>query len=44
MDIPLSIIEVEIMFTDADYETGGGLDNGKIPMSGEYLMGPTPMF
>ena len=44
MDFSLSMVEVEIMFTNVDYETGGGLDNRNIPMSEEYLMRPTPMF
>ena len=33
MEFPLSMVGVEIMFGDTDYETGGGLDNKKIPMS-----------
>ena len=44
MEFPLSMVEVEIMFTDVDYETRGGLDNKKIPMSEETLMSPTLMF
>ena len=44
MDFPLSMVEVDIMLTDMDYEIGGGLDNRKIPIIEESLMRPTPMF
>ena len=40
----LSMVEVDIMFTDSSYEIGGGLENGKIRMSEESLRRPTPMF
>ena len=44
MDFPLSIIEVEIIFMDAYYETRGGFDNGKDPMREESFRSPTPIF
>ena len=44
MEYSLSIVEVEIMFMSAYYETRGGLDNRKIHISEEYFMRPTPMF
>ena len=35
MEFPLFIIDIEIIFTDADYEIGGGFDNIKSPISVE---------
>ena len=39
----LYMVEADTMFMDASYEIGGGLDNGKTPMSEESLRIPTPM-
>ena len=44
MEYSLTIVEVEITFTSADYETQGGLDNRNIHISEGYFMRPTPMF
>ena len=44
MDFPLFGVEADIVLTDATREIGGGLDNGKTPMSEESLRRPTPMF
>ena len=44
MDFPLSMIEVEIIFMDADCEIGGGFDNEKTPMREETFIRPIPIF
>ena len=42
-NFPLSIKVIEIILIDVVCEAGGGLDNGKTPMSDESLISPTPM-
>ena len=44
IDLPLSIIELEIIFMDVVCRAGGGFDNGKTPMSEESLRRPTSIF
>ena len=44
MDFPLSMIDKEIIFTDADCGAGVGFDNRNNPMSEDSLIRSTPMF
>ena len=43
INFPLFIKVLEIILIDAVCEVGGGLDNGKTPMSDESLIRTTPM-
>ena len=40
---PLSVRELEIILMDAVRKERGGSNEGKTPISEEYLMRPTPM-